>query len=481
MALALAATGCGGTKEDSKADGGGGGAGSCSIEPPVLTDHRLRANGTRFEDALGRTVVLRGVNAGGRSKFAPFTPFEVDGPAEGAAFQAALADYLDRAASWGIDVLRVPFTWEAVEPAQGQDDEGFLKKYDALLDGAWARGMFTVVDFHQDVYAQAYCGDGFPPWTLPASAPAPHHDCSGWGIEYENDAGVRAAFDAFWADGSAVRAAYESLWDRMVTRYRDKPGVIGFEVLNEPGWGTADPDAWEASTLTDFYSRMAARVAALAPDALVFFDATGTDAIGLQTTMKRPVGTNLVFAPHYYQVAALFGGTPSGSTVIDDLRKWQAYGDQWSIPVFLGEFGASNAVADGASYMSDTFAALDSLGMSGTEWEYSVANELWNGEDLSLVAGDGTENPMAAGILRPYAKALAGTSATLSFDAASRELSLDYVPSMGVTEIVLPERAYPKGYTVAVEGACADSSRAESLLVKAGAGATKVTLRVRSK
>src|SRR4051812_47637321 len=100
--------------------GSGESARTCAIDPPgpPSVDWRLRTDGTRLVDSLGRTVVLRGVDAGGRSKFAPFAPF--DYPDGG--YQSALDAYLDRAAAWGIDVLRVPFTWAAVEPQPGHDD-----------------------------------------------------------------------------------------------------------------------------------------------------------------------------------------------------------------------------------------------------------------------------------------------------------------------------------------------------------------------
>src|SRR5205823_2053948 len=132
-----------------------------------------------------------GINAGGRSKNAQYHPFEY---AEGG-YDAALAQYMDRAASWGIDVLRVPFTWQAVEPVEGKDDEDFLKRYDALLDAAWKRGLWTILDFHQDVYAENFCGDGFPPWTLADPKIAPTENCGQWGLEYFGDAEVKGAFD----------------------------------------------------------------------------------------------------------------------------------------------------------------------------------------------------------------------------------------------------------------------------------------------
>jgi endoglycosylceramidase len=468
--LSLAAlSGCGG--------GSSAPADTCSITPPALASSQLVAEGTTLRDALGRVVFLRGVDAGGRSKFAPFAPFDFSGTG----YDAALAAYLDRAASWGIDVLRVPFVWAAVEPTQGTYDQSFLMRYDALLDGAWARGMYTVVDFHQDVYSDVFCGDGFPDWTVPSPHPAPHHDCPGWGGEYLGDAGVQAAFDAFWAAGSTVRPGYDALWDMMAKRYASHPGVIGFEPMNEPGWGSVSMGMFEATTLTTFYDDMTARLNADAPGALVFFDPIGVDGVTLATTLSLPAGTGLVFAPHYYQAAALDGGTPIAGRVQADIQKWSNQAAQWNVPVFLGEFGVSNPVPDAAAYMTAHFDALDAVGMSGTEWEYSVSADLWNGEDLSLVRADGTENPVAQAILRPYPRAIAGDGITFSYDAASRAATLQYTPASGISEVSVPARAYPNGYAVQVTGGCADTSQQGRLLVQASPGAATVVVKVSSR
>jgi endoglycosylceramidase len=444
---------------------------TCSIPRPAPSNSRLHADGPRLRDALGRVVVLRGVNVGGRSKLPPFAPFDF---ADGT-YDARLATYLDRAASWGINTLRVPFTWEAVEPTEGVDDEAFLKRYDALLDAAWERGMFTIVDFHQDIYAAILCGDGFPAWTLPGPHPAPHHDCPGWGTKYLTDPDVRAAFDAFWADGSMSRAAYEKLWDRMAARYGDRPGVIGFEPFNEPAPGTAAPDLWAATTLTPFYTALGARLRKAAPSSLVFVDATGVDSVLVATSLERPEGEGFVFAPHYYQPSALDGLTPDPAGVRLALQRWANVGKKWNAPVLLGEFGATNHTPDATAYLTAHFDALDALGMSGTEWEYSVSTELWNSEDLSLVDGKGMENPLAAAILRPFPRAVAGDSVVFSYESASHKLDLRYAPaSSGVTEIALPDRAYPSGYDVTITGGCFDRSIRGALLVQADAGAGSV-------
>ena len=49
---------------------------TCHVDPPE--DTPIHAEGTALLDGHGRRVMLRGVNAGGRSKFAPYMPFDYE-------------------------------------------------------------------------------------------------------------------------------------------------------------------------------------------------------------------------------------------------------------------------------------------------------------------------------------------------------------------------------------------------------------------
>jgi endoglycosylceramidase len=449
---------------------------TCVIAPPAPSDWRLRADGTKLRDALGRVVFLRGVDAGGRSKFAPYVPFDY---AQGQ-YATALASYMDRAASWGIDAMRVPFTWAALEPTQGAYDQDWLGRYDQLLDAAWSRGIWTVVDFHQDVYAELFCGDGFPAWTI-SGTPAMHTCPSAqWELEYLQDKDVQGAFDRFWgspSSPSSVQTAYLAAWDVMLARYKDKHGVIGFEPINEPGWGSQDVGAFEAKTLSPFYTRVATHFRAMAPASLVFCDATGLAGLTVTTTLTDPGVDGTVFAPHYYPP-----GAASPDQIVADLGKWAAVGAAWNRPVFVGEFGTGHDNPSAADYMTAHFAGLDQLGLGGTEWEYSVESVEWNGETNSVVGADGTEYPVAQALVRPFARAVAGDAIVQSWDPVASTFTLSYAPSAGpggVTEVSLPARAFPSGYAVELDGACYDTtSMPGRMLVQSDSGATQVKLTV---
>lgn len=441
---------------------------ACVIPPPAPADWRLHADGTVLRDALGRVVFLRGVDAGGRSKFAPYMPFEY---ASASAFPAALAAYMDRAASWGIDSMRVPFTWAALEPSPGQFDEDWLGRYAQLLSAAWQRGIWTVVDFHQDVYSECDCGDGFPCWTLP-SPPAPHHDCPSWSTEYFSDDVVRRAFDAFWAAGSPVQAGYYAAWDRMLARFQDTPGVVGFEPINEPDSGTADDDAFTATTLTAFFTRAIAHFRAAAPQALVFVEPTGLDGALVETKLERPVG-DFVFAPHFYPIGA------HPDQVQQGLETWSTLGAKWNVPVWVGEFGIRRTAAGAVDYLAAHFDAFDALGLGGTLWEYSRESTLWNDEENSVVAADGTEYDVAQVLIRPYARAVAGDAVSQRWSRDAGTLTVRFTPAAGVTELSVPARAFPGGYDVQLSAGCYDATSVPGrLLVQTEASTAPVQVTV---
>lgn len=465
-----------------------GGPTGCLADAPAaaLGTTRLTVDPTtgRLRDALGRDVVLRGINVGGRSKWAPFLPFEVAPGASLDEVRAQADAFFAPLPGWGLDTVRLTLSWEALEPVQGALDSTYLDRYEALVDAAWGHGLRVIVDFHQDVFASPFCGDGFPVWTIPVADPGPpHHDCPKWFDGYLKGDDVKASFDALWDPASGIEDALAGMWGVVAARFADHPGVVGFEIVNEPGWGTAaDIDGWKADVLTPFHSRLAARIHEEAPGALVLYDSTGVDAVVTDQRRVRPSGEGLVFAPHLYDFGLLSGGTPMGLPIPDEaVAAHAAWGAVNGTPILLGEFGVSGDPSDLArQWLDHTMDAIDATRISATLWEYSQGAELWNGEDLSVVDAAGAERPVLDVYVRPWVRALAGSGATFAWDREAGTAAASWTSDGGVTEIVIPARAFPagpKGLTVEGEGACHafDAARGE-LRVAAPAGVA-VTVR----
>src|SRR5262249_35062435 len=75
-----------------------------------------------------------------------------------------------RLRSWGLTVLRLLVTWEAIEHAGPRlYDEEYLDSIAALVHRAAEYDLRVVIDPRQDVLSRFTGGDGAPGWTLEAA------------------------------------------------------------------------------------------------------------------------------------------------------------------------------------------------------------------------------------------------------------------------------------------------------------------------
>ena len=461
---------------------------SCDPTPEALPSQRVFAVGDRFVDALGRESWLRGVNAGGRSKFAPFFPFPFaeSGIAEQAddpSFDEALSAYADRVHSWGHNTVRVPFVWEAAEPQPGSYDELFLQRYRAMLQAFGDRGIRVIVDAHQDVYSRHFCGDGFPPWAVinpPSEFPAVE-DCEFWSNGYFANPGVNENFDHFWANGDGLRDQFTAMWSRVVQDSADLDFVIGYEILNEPHFGSEAEGEWVTGTLPDFYEATVEPLRALAPEALWFFGLGALDGVDGQTELRALEGDNWAFAPHYYDQEVFLGGPDDTSAdAYEGISPWAEQGRQWERPVLLGEFGVKTSFDGSPAWIAQNFDALDQALLSGTVWEYSSTADDWNNEGFGLVEYGGVETPSVEAIVRVYPAAVAGQITSFGFDSQTRVAQLEWEVDEGVSELAVPTRLYPDGVEVelsGVEGCWSYDAAAQRVYVRAtGTGTAALQL-----
>lgn len=407
----------------------------------------LHVDGPRFADAAGRTVVLRGVNVAGNSKVPPFTP----------ASDPAVFDPLP---GWGMNVVRLLFTWEAYEPAPGDYDEAYLDYYAGAARAAWERGLYVIVDFHQDAFSRASiggCGDGFPAWALPPTvSPAPPDNgpaCANWGIKMQSDADMMAAWEAFHSDAHGARTRYLAMLGSVSERLAAEPGVIGYDVMNEP-WGD------EATELGALYESAAEALRKASPEAIVFVSPHARTSAGTATMLARPAFGNFAYSPHFYDASVILFESWSGVEPDAAFATMNATAEAWDVPLFLGEFGAPAATDNVEAYMDTLYDRLDDRFASGAQWVYTpgwteTAKDGWNDEDLSIVDDHGTTRPNFRA--RPYAPAIAGTPTAFRVSATGPvgerviELEWEHDPQAGLTELFVPIETFFEGGPLSIE------------------------------
>ncbi len=120
----------------------------------------LRTRGGEFVDERGARVLLRGFSLA--AKMPPFRPVT-----SGSDF-----DVLQES---GVNLLRLHFNWEAAEAVRGVYDESYFEYYEQLVQWAWERGIYVIIDFHNNAFsrhAAEGCGSGFPAWAITPEAKA---------------------------------------------------------------------------------------------------------------------------------------------------------------------------------------------------------------------------------------------------------------------------------------------------------------------
>ena len=140
-------------------------------------------------------MIFRGVNLAANAKFPPFIPFEEP-------------KWWDLLVSWGFNMVRLTLYWEAIEPEPEVYDQTYLSKVGKMVEQASKRGIYVLLDMHQDLYSRwlhgDVSGDGAPYWALhPDVDPKNNvalkgYDAGEWGTAYTKSEDVRRCFTNFF-------------------------------------------------------------------------------------------------------------------------------------------------------------------------------------------------------------------------------------------------------------------------------------------
>jgi endoglycosylceramidase len=199
----------------------------------------IQARDRRIVDTAGRDVLLRGANVNSLAEYwqgVPTIPTTLP---------VTDADW-DLMAARGFSVVRLLMTWSRVEPSRGDIDEDYLDQVEAAVDAAASRGIYTVLDMHQDAYS------AFISTTDPASCPPGTRPAKGWdgapawatrtdglstclsGSDRNSSPAVERAWNNFYDDVDGIRTSFSAAWGAVAARFAGRPEVAGYDILNEP-------------------------------------------------------------------------------------------------------------------------------------------------------------------------------------------------------------------------------------------------------
>ncbi|MFT3838127.1 MAG: cellulase family glycosylhydrolase [Myxococcaceae bacterium] len=430
------------------------------------TDTPWAVDGGVIRDPQGRVVVMRGANVSGHHKFPPFFDFH------------HAADFEHMRVQWGMNAVRYLTTWAAVEPQSGQIDHAYLDQLASRVGEATDAGLLVFVDMHQDLYGLGFPGgDGAPDWTCDAGNYAAYTPQDPWFLGYLTPQ-VAGCVDGFWGSRE-LQQHFADAWAAVALRLKDDQGVIGFDPLNEPYWGSAQLDLFEPRKLAPFYAKVIGEVRAQCPQWLVFAEPASSRNLGFASHLP-PLGVDgVVYAPHSYDGDAEQGKpfTPAHEqAVYDNLAALKAEADTLGAALVIGEYGGQIQLDGIRDYMATERHAMDQQLAGATYWDDSL------GGGYALLDDDGGERPVLLDeVAVPAPDRIAGTPVSFGFESDGGTFSLRYRPDRSLsapTIIAVPERTWPGGFDVGCDG-CKHHAAPGQLIIDEPATGDEVELTLR--
>ena len=198
---------------------------------------KIKTSGMKFIDSTGRQRIFNGMNLCDKGYHE-----------EGSEKRTYLLDFdeklIKQLSEYGINLVRLGLTWDAVEPEPNKYDEDYLDRVYAIADLCAKYGIYFYLDMHQDLFsgAKETAGDGAPPWACITDGAKFNKTRLVWAEGYFWGKAVHRAFDHFWANdkinGVPIQTYYCNMWKHVAEKFKDHPALFGYDLLNEPFPGT---------------------------------------------------------------------------------------------------------------------------------------------------------------------------------------------------------------------------------------------------
>jgi endoglycosylceramidase len=462
---------------------------------PAAPSLPLGHAGRWVTDQTGRVVVIHGVNM--VYKRPPYDPASTGFGDDDAAFLE----------SSGFNAVRVGVIWKAVEPQPGIYDDAYLSRIAGTVAALERHGIFSMLDFHQDLLNEKFSGEGFPDWAI-LDGGLPAQPVTGFPFTYATSPGLNAALAAFYANragpgGVGIGDRFAATWRHVAQRFAADRALLGYDLFNEPWPGnTTFPvcytapgcPAFERGPLTAMQARPMRAIRSVDRTHLLWYEPSVTTQAGT----SKYTGPNPTADPRagmsFHSYCLMSGGCPTyeESSIDEALARADANGDT----SLLTEWGAT-----GDRTLIDRMVALSDRKMvSWMWWHYCGCQDpTTDGPgDTQAIVLDPARPPTGAnlklsslrGLVEPYPQTVAGTPSGWHFDPASGAFELRYktaradrTGSFGagsLTEVATPGLAYPNGYAAQVQGGAIVSPRGAGVLeIAACPGAGAVTVAVK--
>ncbi|GBB83878.1 hypothetical protein RclHR1_10540004 [Rhizophagus clarus] len=378
-------------------------------------------------------------------------------------------------ASVNMNVIRLGVLWAGVEPIRGKYNETYLKIIKSIVDKCNSYGIYVLLDSHQDVMSDKFCGEGFPRWAVHAEGawsfplpigPAAIYDpvtglpdkatCErvNWALLYLSRA-VNIAWQRLYDNYEGLRDAFAAQWAKIASVFKNCDNLLGYDLLNEPWPGDIYhnpfltlPKVNTRENLSPFWDAINTELRKVDNNGIVVFTGVTWDLFGndFDHVPGGPAYNNRsVFGYHYYKEIRIKPPNIDFQVHLEDIGRIGGSS-------LLTEFEAAYNNGKNLPGILEIIQAADKYLQSWIGWQYKDFFPL-----TRQLPGDGLVDPVS-GKVRPdvaktfsrtFAEAVSGNTVNMQFD---KEFKLVYKidPSIKKPTIIKIQEKYhyPNGFII---------------------------------
>jgi len=436
----------------------------------------------RIVDDLDRDVILRGVNVTSLGEY-------WQGDADHEPTMPTTDDDWDEMAARGFSVIRLVVHWSRLEPTRGEIDESYLDEIEAYVDAAAQRGMYTVIDMHQDAYSAFIFS---PPGTVCAEGSEPARGWDGapeWATitdgldtcitgDRNSSPAVTAAWNHFYDNTNGIRDRFVATWAAVADRFAGRPEVAGYNLLNEPEVSRPGEeltplfDALVGDTVTAIRDAEAAAGATF--DHLIIVEPglpAANASYGLVIPDPARIGVdpvNIVAGPHNYAESI---GNGLDLTIEETNELFLTVATGLGVPTWVGEYGFWDTSPETLAELDRFAIDQDRLALGGAWWQWrqpcgdphSVAWGGWSTMEPGVVIhlhrlgcpGDedlGPTEELLRVVGRGYPRAAPGRITGFTGDHATGDLRIEAAGGQAGQQLVVWTPTTADTHDVALDG-----------------------------
>lgn len=371
-----------------------------------------------IHDDFNRIVIYHGLQVSNSAKYSPDNlPWHTK------------KDF-EKMNTWGFNLVRYTFLWEAFEPVKGQYNLNYLNE--CVKRWVWLRdlGIDVVIDIHQDLYAKKFTGNGFPPWAI-RDNDLPFTEQKPWNLNYTEPA-VIACYTNFWKNDT-LKQAYIKAVEYVLKAADTLDNVIGIDVMNEPFPGVLTN--FEKLILSDFYNKLQDVFFKAGYKKRVFFEPAIQTSTGLPTALNFTPQKSAIYCPHYYDPFC-HENRPYKSENQRLMARAIAIkakeAQDFSIPVIFGEWGIPITVENYNQYITDFLDYTDDYCIGWSYFSYDA------GSPMAILDEAGGTRVSLTLLSRVYPQKIAGINPVYAIKDTVFNLSYEKIDTRAPTEIFIP-------------------------------------------